>query len=242
MEQLNKNGGRFTEILTRFYTCEIICAIQYLHRNSIIYRDLKLENVLLTRDGHVKLTDFGMSKLLSDQGTTTFCGTAECMAPEIAKIYFAKKPQDLTTYNYMVDYFSLGVMIFHMITGFSPFNRDDSEREDILKSIISDCPQCPNSTSPDAQKCIYGLLEKDFKKRLGSDESPYGRLRDQSFFTNVEWDRIELGAIEPPLKPHYITLSNNSSEIKLEDDGEDDKFDYLKDIFDDFNFISEYFK
>jgi serine/threonine protein kinase len=241
MDQLNKNGGRFAELLTRFYACEIICAIDYLHRNSIVYRDLKLENVLLTRDGHVKLTDFGMSKIIDTKGTTTFCGTAECMAPEVAKIYFAKTPQDLAAYNFMVDYFSLGVMIFHMITGFSPFNRDDNEREKVLKSIIDYSPEFPKSTSTDVQKCVYGLLEKDYKKRLGSKDSPYGQLKEQSFFANVEWDKIELGAIEPPLKPHYITLSQNSEEIKFEDE-EGDKFDFLNDIFNDFDFISEYFR
>lgn len=81
-----RREGRFSENKAKFYAAEIIVAVEYLHLNGIIYRDLKPENVLLDSTGHVILTDFGLSKLgiMGNRSTYTFCGTPEYLAPEIA--------------------------------------------------------------------------------------------------------------------------------------------------------------
>lgn len=78
---------RFSEDRTRFYAAEIVLALECLHKNGVIYRDLKPENVLLDKDGHIKLTDFGLSKtgISGDNMSYTFCGTPEYLAPEIVK-------------------------------------------------------------------------------------------------------------------------------------------------------------
>lgn len=100
----------------RFWGCELILAIEHLHQKGYVYRDLKPENVLIDADGHVKLTDFGLSKLLNiKEGETTksFCGTPQYLAPEI----MLKKG-----YNFMVDWWSLGILLFEMVVGAPPFN------------------------------------------------------------------------------------------------------------------------
>lgn len=102
--------GRFTLEQARFYACEVLLGLEYWHRNNIIYRDLKLDNILLTVDGHVKIADYGLCKEKMDYGmsTNTFCGTPEFMAPEI----LMEKP-----YGRAVDWWSFGVLIYEMIMG-----------------------------------------------------------------------------------------------------------------------------
>lgn len=100
-----------------FYAAEMILGIQYMHSKGIVFRDIKPENVLITEDGHIKLADFGFAKrLLNHSKTFTFCGTPEYMAPEILF---------KSGYDYSVDWWSLGVVIFEMLTGYSPFYDTD---------------------------------------------------------------------------------------------------------------------
>ena len=93
MFQIQK-AKRFTEEQSRFYGAEVVCALRWLHEKHIVYRDLKLDNILMTAAGHVKLADFGMCKegIAADVLATTFCGTPDYIAPEIVEgiIYCAK--------------------------------------------------------------------------------------------------------------------------------------------------------
>ncbi len=105
----------FKEDRAKFYSAEILLALQFLHSKNIIYRDLKPENILIDYEGHIKLTDFGLAKELKDEihkqnktKTTTFCGTPEYLAPEIIR---GEK------YDESVDYWSLGILLYEMITG-----------------------------------------------------------------------------------------------------------------------------
>jgi len=112
------NEIRFTEDRARFYAAEMVLAISHLHENGIIYRDLKPENVLLDSSGHIKITDFGLSKMKSldnlDQMTNTFCGTPEYLAPEVIQA---------RGHSYGVDWWSLGMLIYEMISGINPFKQ-----------------------------------------------------------------------------------------------------------------------
>jgi protein-serine/threonine kinase len=110
-------SGKFTEERAKFYASELILALEYLHGQGIVYRDLKPENVLIDREGHVKLTDFGLSKDgLQDQNnmTDSFVGTTEYLAPEIIKD---------KSYSYSVDFYSLGILVYEMLTGMNPLKQ-----------------------------------------------------------------------------------------------------------------------
>lgn len=108
-------ADKFDEQRAKFYTAEIILALDYLHKAGIVYRDVKPENILIDAEGHIKLTDFGLSKEgLNDNNhmTESFCGTTEYLAPEIIKD---------KQYSYSVDWYSLGLVLFEMLTGMNPF-------------------------------------------------------------------------------------------------------------------------
>uniref|UniRef100_A0A0R3RMC0 Protein kinase domain-containing protein n=1 Tax=Elaeophora elaphi TaxID=1147741 RepID=A0A0R3RMC0_9BILA len=109
-----RNAQRFPDITARFYACEVILALEYLHSKNIAYRDLKPENLMLTKIGHLKLTDFGFAKIIHDQ-TNTLCGTPEYLAPEVINGH---------GYNKAVDWWSLGILIYEMIVGLPPFQGD----------------------------------------------------------------------------------------------------------------------
>uniref|UniRef100_A0A0N4U257 Protein kinase domain-containing protein n=1 Tax=Dracunculus medinensis TaxID=318479 RepID=A0A0N4U257_DRAME len=104
-----------------FYLAEIVCSLEHLHQQGIIYRDLKPENILLDSRGHVKLTDFGLCKeaIQGDQKTHTFCGTIEYMAPEILM---------RVGHGKAVDWWSLGALMFDMLTGGPPFTADTRDK------------------------------------------------------------------------------------------------------------------
>ena len=105
-----RKEGRFSYDVTLFYASEILMAIKFLHEKSIVYRDLKPENLLIDREGHICLTDFGFAKSMPNDRTFTLCGTPEYLAPEIikgAKVGYGKS----------VDWWALGVLIFEMLSG-----------------------------------------------------------------------------------------------------------------------------
>ena len=110
--------GRLPEQVAKFYFAEILLGLEYIHSKGIIYRDLKPENVLLDIDGHIKLADFGLSKVLSsyDALANSFCGSPEYMSPEMLMG---------TGHGFAVDYYSLGAILYEMLTGLPPFYSTD---------------------------------------------------------------------------------------------------------------------
>merc|ERR1719486_1747887 len=151
-------AGRFSEGRTRFYASEILLAIEYLHRLNIIYRDLKPENILLDGDGHVKLTDFGLSKegVKDNVSANTMCGTPEYLAPEILnKVGHGKA----------VDWYSLGALIYEIITGLPPFYTRD--REKLFERIRRGELSYPSYVTPVAKSLIMKMLLRNPDQRLG---------------------------------------------------------------------------
>lgn len=199
--------GLFSEVRTRFYAAEIISAISYVHSLDIIYRDLKPENVLLDADGHIRLTDFGLSKegiSNSSSGANSFCGTPEYLAPEIL---------NRQGHGRAVDWWSLGALSYEMLTGLPPFYCQDRERlfEKIRKSELS----YPASVSSNAKNLLRGLLTKDPNKRLGSGPKDADEIKPHQFFASIDWDKLSRGEVTPPWKPK-ITGNHDTSQFDKE--------------------------
>lgn len=113
---------QFSEARARFYACEVLLALDYFHKHGIIYRDLKLDNIMLCLDGHIKLADYGLCKenMWANNTTNTFCGTPEFMAPEILLEH---------RYGRAVDWWAFGVLLYEMLLGQVRWSDWDTWRE-----------------------------------------------------------------------------------------------------------------
>ncbi|XP_057669398.1 atypical protein kinase C-like [Diorhabda carinulata] len=182
----------------RFYAAEISLALNFLHNHGIIYRDLKLDNVLLDHEGHVKLTDYGMCKegVDSVMGTTTFCGTPNYIAPEVL---------EGKNYGFTVDWWALGVLIYEMLVGRSPFLSENFEdySEDCLFQIILQKPiRIPRNLSTKASNVLRGFLNKDPLHRLGCRKPEgFNEVLRHPFFQSIQWNKLEAKQIKPPYIP-----------------------------------------
>ncbi|XP_052126934.1 putative protein kinase C delta type homolog isoform X5 [Frankliniella occidentalis] len=187
-----QQSGRFDERRACFYAAEIVSGLRFLHKKGIVYRDLKLDNILLDFDGHVRIADFGMCKLqiYLDRTADTFCGTPDYMAPEIIK---GQK------YNQCVDWWSFGVLLYEMLIGQSPFSGLDEE--DLFWSICNEQAHYPRFLSVEARDILVLLLEKDQTKRLGTPECTAGDVCHQPFFRSIDWVSLERRQLEAPFKP-----------------------------------------
>ncbi|CAH6811263.1 Prkcq [Phodopus roborovskii] len=171
-----------------FYAAEIILGLQFLHSKGIVYRDLKLDNILLDRDGHIKIADFGMCKenMLGDAKTNTFCGTPDYIAPEIL---LGQK------YNHSVDWWSFGVLLYEMLIGQSPFHGQDEE--ELFHSIRMDNPFYPRWLEKEAKDLLVKLFVREPEKRLGVQ----GDIRQHPLFREINWEELERKEIDPPFRP-----------------------------------------
>ncbi|XP_051258199.1 rhodopsin kinase GRK1b [Dicentrarchus labrax] len=191
-----KNPG-FDENRARFYTAQIICGLEHLHQHRIIYRDLKPENVLLDDAGHVRLSDLGLAvELPPEKSTTTgYAGTPGFMAPELLQ----KKE-----YDYSVDYFTLGVTLFEMIAAKGPFRirGEKVENEEVARRILNDPVAYTPNFSKECKDFCEGLMAKDPAKRLGFKNNDCEELKNQPFFKEINWGRLEAGMLPPPFVPN----------------------------------------
>ncbi|KAM7405477.1 hypothetical protein PAMP_012736 [Pampus punctatissimus] len=184
----------------RFYAAEICIALNFLHEKGIIYRDLKLDNVLLDHEGHIKLTDYGMCKegIRPGDTTSTFCGTPNYIAPEILR------GED---YGFSVDWWALGVLMFEMMAGRSPFDiitdNPDMNTEEYLFQVILEKPiRIPRSLSVKAASVLKGFLNKDPKERLGCQvQTGFTDIMSHTFFRSIDWEQLEKKEVTPPFKP-----------------------------------------
>jgi len=185
--------GKFSEPRACFYAAEITLAINYVHDLDIVYRDLKPENVLLDSRGHVRLTDFGLSKegiSNSSSGANSFCGTPEYLAPEIL---------NRQGHGRAVDWWSLGALLYEMLTGLPPFYCRD--REKLFEKIRRGTLDYPDYLSPRAKLLLRGLLTKDPQRRLGSGPNDANDIKAQEFFGELSWDKLVQGEVAPPWDP-----------------------------------------
>nr|XP_014270466.1 serine/threonine-protein kinase N isoform X2 [Halyomorpha halys] len=192
----------FSEPRAVFYAACVVLGLQYLHESSIIYRDLKLDNLLLDTEGYVKIADFGLCKEGMGFGdrTGTFCGTPEFLAPEVLTE---------TSYTRAVDWWGLGVLIFEMLVGESPFPGDDEE--EVFDSIVNDEVRYPRFLSLEAIAIMRRLLRKNPERRLGSTERDAEDVKKQAFFRNIAWEELLMRRIKPPFVPTVTSLEDVSN-------------------------------
>ncbi|XP_059495852.1 serine/threonine-protein kinase N2 isoform X1 [Stegostoma tigrinum] len=182
----------FSEPRAVFYSACVVLGLQFLHDNKIVYRDLKLDNLLLDTEGYVKIADFGLCK--EDMGygerTSTFCGTPEFLAPEVLTD---------TSYTRAVDWWGLGVLIYEMLVGESPFPGDDEE--EVFDSIVNDEVRYPRFLSTEAIAVMRRLLRRNPERRLGSSERDAEEVKKQPFFREIDWQALLAKKVKPPFVP-----------------------------------------
>jgi serine/threonine protein kinase len=188
---LRKSRG-FSEVRARFYAAELLLALDHLHHSGIIYRDLKLENILMDHHGHIALTDFGLSKEnvtdVFNSQLTTFCGTAEYIAPELLK---GQK------YGASVDWWSFGILLYEMMGFRTPFY--DKNRKVMFHGIINLEPNFPPHFTSASKTLLLKLLQKEPTHRLGRNGAL--EIRGSEFFSAIDFWKLSMREIQPPFKP-----------------------------------------
>ena len=220
---LRRNSG-YKEKAVRFYMCQILLALEYMHNNNYIYRDLKPENILIDKEGNIKLTDFGLSKIMPPDETTTYtmCGTAEYLAPEIL---FGKG------YDKTCDWFSFGVVLFEMFCGYHPFK---SKGQKIDPNIYLRKTYIPDKVGKTARDLIEKLFVSNPKKRLGYKSSD--EVKNHPFFKGIDFDKVLRKEYKPPFIPKLKDdtdlryFDENYTQLKVENEkqaeGEEDEFNF----------------
>jgi len=190
----------FSEERVRFYAAEIASGLEYLHSSGVIYRDLKPENLLLSREGHIIMTDFGLSKegfIYKEDRTFIFCGTPEYLAPEVL---------EGKGYGKAVDWWSFGTLLYEMITGLPPFYSDDVQ--DMYTKIMSAELKFPTTMSPEAVDMLTRFLDRNDATRL---QEP-SQIRSHPFFKQINWDLLIQKKMTPPFVPE-VSADDDISNI-----------------------------
>lgn len=197
-----RRKGQFSEQEAKFFAIETAAAIRALHEYKIVHRDLKPENICLSSDGHVRLIDFGYTKVINDQ-TNTLCGTPEYLAPEVVQGH---------GYGLAVDWWGLGILLHEMLYGYPPFygHNPFEVYEKILKGTENVVfPRTP-VTSGRAADALRKLLTRDRRSRAGCGRGGFSGIRGLGFFSGTSWDSVPNQLLEPPLVP-TVEMEGDSS-------------------------------
>ncbi|XP_070196414.1 ribosomal protein S6 kinase beta-like isoform X2 [Littorina saxatilis] len=181
--------GLLCEATSRFFTAEVVEGLLHLHRRGIVHRDIKLANILLGVDNHVRICDLGLCKLgmTGKSRTHTRCGALRYCAPEVlAREWYSKE----------VDWWSLGVVLFRMLTGQYPFDAESREAiEDLIKNEEPNMTLLPPGPAEDI---IRQFLKKKAEDRLGSGEYAASLIRQHAFFKDLNWDQLQARTAKAP--------------------------------------------
>lgn len=200
----------FSTHMSRFYAAEIISALQYLHTKQIVYRDLKLENLMLNKDGHVKITDFGFAKEISEK-TWTMCGTPEYLAPEIITHEGHGKA---------VDWWSLGILIYEMIVGMPPFQ--GRALNEVFGKILEGKVRFPRNFDSNAKDLVRKLLQRDQSKRLGNLKYGAMDIMNHKWFADINWDDVAEMKLTPPVIPTVYSSDDTGNFDSYDEDSDDE--------------------
>ncbi|KAJ0395057.1 hypothetical protein ATCC90586_008715 [Pythium insidiosum] len=204
LRQVLRRRGRFSIKRARFYLAQILLAIAHLHASHILYRDLKLENIVISADGNVACTDFGLSKqeMTDQERTSSFVGTCEYLAPEL----ILKEG-----YGKAVDWWAFGILAFEMIQGDSPFRHQQPTV--LFEKILKDEPVFSDRFTPDARDLITKLLTKDPTYRLGCGAQGVEEIKQHPFFAEIDWEGLLQKRVEVPRPPHRMEDVTDESHL-----------------------------
>jgi len=186
--------GMFSQDCVKFFSAQLVLGVQYLHDHGIVYRDLKLENILMDTRGYLAITDFGLSKEIDPSNrvwASTFCGTPLYVAPEM--VHRRK-------YGFAVDWWALGIIIYELLSCRVPFCSRNMDR--VLWKIVNAAPTFSSEVfSQEARSIIEALLEKRPSQRLGSGPRSAQHIKEQPFFENFDFDKCAKKELLPPFTP-----------------------------------------
>ena len=188
---LHHSTINLTEEVAKFYIIELILGLEFLHQNNVIFRDLKPENILLDSEGHIRISDFGLSKILenSRDKAYTLCGTLKYLAPEILKN---------KGYEKSVDWWSLGCIFYEMLMGHLPFKINGNV---IDPEVFEEKIKFNDNMNPLLVDLISQLLAVNPKKRIGYGDSDAKKIKEHQYFIDVDWNKYLNKEIEPPFVP-----------------------------------------
>ena len=188
----NQKTGYLSTDEARFYAACVVAGLEALHNQSILYRDLKPENMLIDAQGYIKIVDMGFAKVVTDR-TYTLCGTPEYLAPELV---YGKG------HNKGVDYWAVGVLIYEMLCGSSPFADDSNDQMKICKKIVKGRYTYPSwMRDRDAKDCVNKLLTQKVTSRLGCKRGGVDDIKTHKWFRGVDWSALEAKRIAAPWVP-----------------------------------------
>ncbi|XP_006630438.3 cGMP-dependent protein kinase 1 isoform X1 [Lepisosteus oculatus] len=208
-----RDRGSFEDSTTRFYTACVVEAFAYLHSKGIIYRDLKPENLILDHRGYAKLVDFGFAKKIGfGKKTWTFCGTPEYVAPEI----ILNKGHDISA-----DYWSLGILMYELLTGSPPFSGPDPMKtyNIILRGI--DMIEFPKKITKNAANLIKKLCRDNPSERLGNLKNGVKDIQKHKWFEGFNWEGLRKGTLTPPIIPNVTSPTDTSNFDSFPEDNDD---------------------
>jgi len=200
-------NSKFSERTSRFYASCCVLALQHMHTQNIIYRDIKPENLLIDARGYIKITDFGFAKKRNH--TFTLCGTPEYLAPEVIQSW---------TQSFAVDWWGLGILIYEMVVSHPPF--EDPEHIQMYKKIVNDPVEYPRQVSLKCRKVIDALLRKNFYKRLGAGLAGAAAVKRHPWFEATNWDELAKRTFKSP----YIPRISSREDLSCYEYYSDDEF------------------
>ena len=188
--------GMLNESQAKFYISQIVLGIDYLHALDILHRDIKPENILISSDGYIKLTDFGLSKVVKTR-TYTFCGTPEYIAPEIISHQ---------RYGKTADWWSIGVLTYELVVGSLPFQ---DTPPGLFEKILSGKFKTPANLSLDLKDFLKNMIQVDITKRFGNLRNGIDDIKMHKWFQQIDWMNIYKKKVKAPFLPKIDNLTTN---------------------------------
>lgn len=194
---LIKKLGAFSEQMATFYAGQMVLALEYLHHCSVIHRDVKPENILICESGYIKLSDFGLCKILKSR-TWTLCGTPEYLAPEII---LSKG------YTFSIDWWAFGVLVYEMICGYPPFYSTSPIK--LYAKILDGQFKAPPVMTSACKSLVRGLLEIEPSRRTGALKAGVYDIKSHQWFEKMDWSALLHQRVFPP----YIPKATNAGDV-----------------------------